>query len=248
MKKAHCRPLFAAATLLFAISSASQAALTLNSTIGIDFGSVASTGAEITFNNYDGDGIAAGANGSTLSSLVDSTNTAVSDVTFFLTNSTIKNSLTGFNAGSTGPSPFNVESVYGDGFIVNSNSGAPPTGGSLSQANSTVLLTFTGLDDSLKYDLTGGFHPANNNPIFNTTWIADSKTATTDASATGTGYISLSGLNTDGAGNLVITLNNSGGNSHVVVGGLTLTAIPEPSSTALLLGGLGLLAFTRRRA
>ncbi|MGJ8642953.1 MAG: PEP-CTERM sorting domain-containing protein [Luteolibacter sp.] len=228
---------------VFALLPAANAALTINKTIGIDFGSVASTGASITFNDYLDDDIASGGtSGDVLStSLVDSSGGAVTGVTFFVTNSTTKDSLTGFNAGQAGPSPFDVASVSNDAFIVNSTGAAP-----LSQANSTVLLTFTGLDDSLTYNLSGGFDPSNGNAIFDTRWTADGQTALTNIG--GNGYISLDGLSTDGSSNLVITLNNGGGNSHVVVGGLTLTAVPEPSAVALLLGGMGMLALRRRRA
>ena len=54
-------------------------------------------------------------------------------------------------------------------------------------------------------------------------------------------YQTLTGLNTDGAGNLVVTVADG------AISAAILTAIPEPSSTALLsFGGLALILRRRK--
>ena len=111
------------------------------------------------------------------------------------------------------------EAVWDDALISNSQ-GNPPN----LNANSHFLLTFTGLDDSLLYNLEGGFdneaaNGGNNN--FAARWTADGQTFTT-LPRNGTGYGSLSGLVTDGSGNLVIRVNRT--TTHVTVAGLTLEA------------------------
>ena len=107
----------------------------------------------------------------------------------------------------------------------------------------TMSITFTGLSDSLTYDLTGGVY-ANSN--YMTGWtIAGSPRQLSDATASG-GYISFAGL-TSSANTLTITLDNNG-LKHLSVSQLQLTAIPEPGTYALL-GGLLALGYVmvRRR-
>ena len=120
-----------------------------------------------------------------------------------------------------------------------STSGTDPAG--------IITLTFTGLNDLLTYDLIIGAGYAAN--IADVNWSADSKSGLSDTSSGPDSFVTLSGLSTDGSGNLVITGTGTGGTVNrqdiVVVSALHLTAIPEPS--AALLGGLGLLALLRRR-
>ena len=66
--------------------------------------------------------------------------------------------------------------------------------------------------------LSGGFD--NNNDNFNTTWDIAGQSATTNSDG-GDGYITLSGLTTDGSGRLEITVTKS---TQLFVSGLTLTA------------------------
>jgi len=86
-----------------------------------------------------------------------------------------------------------------------------------------LVLTFSGLDDSLTYDLTGGFDSNNNN--FNAIWQADGQTFTT-ATVGNVGYGTLNNLQTDGSGNLVINIIRTGNDSgHITVAGLSLEAV-----------------------
>ena len=109
-----------------------------------------------------------------------------------------------------------------------------------------MLFTFTGLDDSLTYDLTGGYDGANAN--FDSIWSFDSSstgitTTQNDSIASflsepGSGYGSVTSLQTDGSGNLVIQVTRD--TLHVNAG--AAVPVPEPSSAALLgLGGLVLI-------
>ena len=135
------------------------------------------------------------------------------------------------------------QDVWDDGYISN-NQGANPL-----DAGGFFLLTFSGLDDTLEYDLEGGFD--SNNANFDATWASGGQSfLTTPTGAAGTGYGTLSGLTTDGAGNLAITVTRE--TLHVTIGGLTLTAvestaIPEPSSALALLGLCGVAFIKRRR-
>ncbi|MEN8755254.1 MAG: PEP-CTERM sorting domain-containing protein [Akkermansiaceae bacterium] len=111
--------------------------------------------------------------------------------------------------------------------------------GTLNNA-SNIVLTFTGLDDSLSYDVTGGGNFTNNN--FDTVWTFGATTATTNNGVAP--FVTLAGLSTDGSGNLSVIVTR--GANQLLFSAVSLTAIPEPSSSLLM--GLGLLAgFARRR-
>ncbi|MEP2776266.1 MAG: PEP-CTERM sorting domain-containing protein [Luteolibacter sp.] len=223
---------------LFAATTGSDAALLLNQTVGIDFGGTAPAGST-TFNQVSVGGDAstpglADMASTTAISLVDTNNTAITGTQFSVTNNTGQIAWD-FSGGVEGSGLMTDASVYGDGIISNNASGRNLSAGA------NFVLTFTGLDDSLTYDLTGGWDNNNNN--FNATWSADGKNFFADTTAS-VGYGTLSGLTTDGSGNLEITVTKS---NHVTIAGLTLTAVPEPSSAALLLGGMGVLMLGRRR-
>ena len=203
-------------------------------TLGIDFGTLAPTGPN-TFNQWDAynNSIANDATvawsslGINSGVLQDIGGTNVAGVGLTVENQTGQNtSRADVTNGSTGPSPFDVATIYNDSLISNNQGGAPlDTGG-------YFVLTFTGLDDSMTYNLTGGYDGANAN--FNSTWSFDSSSAgitntqnDTVASflaATGAGYHTVEGLQTDGSGNLKIQVTRS---LHVNVGALTLTAFSE---------------------
>lgn len=108
-------------------------------------------------------------------------------------------------------------------------------------------ITFIGLNDSLTYNLViGGANDSNFN--VDTTWTVDGQSDTTVAGpksgTDGSGaYVSFTGLETDGSGNLVIVGTKDV--NYGVAAALELTAAPEPGSLALL--GLGGLLIARRR-
>lgn len=112
----------------------------------------------------------------------------------------------------------------------------------------TGTVTISGLNDALTYDLSVAA-----NMLAVTTFGA---TVTNPASGNSGAYtgaaihnggtnpiqpFTLTGLQTDGSGNLVINFTNS----PTILGALTITAVPEPSSLALL--SLGGLCLARRR-
>lgn len=226
--------------LPLALLPAANAQLNIGDTIGVDFGSVAPTGTN-TFNQISvgGDASTAGlVNGASvvLNSLVDVGNNAVSGVAFTFTNNTGQIAWDhNTNQGQAGIGFMDDVSVYGDGVISNNASGRNLP------ADAHFTMTFTGLEDGYTYDLSGGYEF--NNANFNATWEADGQDFTTNI-AGGEGYGTLTGLTTDGSGNLVITVTRS---NHVEVGAFTLTAVPEPSSYALLAGCLALGAVMVRR-
>ena len=96
------------------------------------------------------------------------------------------------------------------------------------------MFTFSGLDDSLTYEVTGGYLHAPANANFNTTWDIDGQSATTDnvSGLPDAGYITLTNLATDGSGNLSITVTRS---VQLFVAGLTITAL-EPVVIDCILG------------
>ena len=237
----------------------SHAALTAGQTVGIDFGSIApadGTGFNQfdAFNNNIDDGATLVWSSLVINTgiLQDDAGANITGLDFSVENQSGQNtSRADVTNGTTGPAPFNDASVFQDSIISN-NQGAAPL-----DAGGYLLFTFTGLDDSLTYDLTGGYDGANAN--FDSTWSFDSGSAgisTTQndsiasfLSAPGatTAYQSVTGLQTDGSGNLVIQVTRD--TLHVNAGALTLTAVPvpEPSSAALLgLGGLALILRRRK--
>ena len=138
----------------------------------------------------------------------------------------------------TGPNALNTadELVYGD--ALGRNNG-----------DQLMVITFTGLDDALTYDLMGGISSTEGTGKFKTGWTIENQAILTyqlsDATAAN-GYISFEEL-TSTAGELTITLDRAG-TAHMGVSQLQLTAVavPEPSATALL--GLGGLALILRRS
>lgn len=201
--------------------------LTEKWTIGIDFGATAPVG-DTVFNQISVGGSATNlglaANGVVgLASLVDIDNAPVAGVGFSLSNATGQIAWDFSNATTEGAGLMTDVSVHGDALISNSASGRTLPAGA------KFVLTFTGLDDSLFYDLTGGWD--HNNLNFNATWAADGQSVVSSPtnSVVGAGYVTLTGLSTDGNGNLVITVTKL--NNHVTVGGLTLTAFSQGPAT-----------------
>ena len=210
--------------------------------IGIDFGTtgtVFGTDAGVApavgtnfneFNTQTADGATASFSGTLIN--LDGAPTPVG---FSVTNNMGKASgLTGIE-GSAGPTPFDDATIgvdnYGAANVGNAN--RADAGSLLPDAN--MVFTFSGLDDNVTYQVTGGYLHVSPNDNFNSTWDADGKSATTanESGSPDAGYATLSGLSTDGNGNLEITATRS---VQLFVAGLTLT-VEEPT---VLLGDVNL--------
>ena len=129
--------------------------------------------------------------------------------------------LTGIT-GLSAPGIFNDATIFSDSYgAANVGNLAREDGGLLAEDGNFVF-TFSGLDDSLTYDVTGGYDQDNAN--FNTIW--DSATAaapvTTD-NVGGDGFATLTGLQTDGSGNLEITVTRT---TQLFIASVSLTAQP----------------------
>ena len=117
-------------------------------------------------------------------------------------------------------------------------------------ADANIVITFTGLDTSFLYDLTGGGVFGSNNPNnFNTVWTSGTVQATTDSdSSSGGEFVTLSDLAPDSSGELSVTVTRA--NVQLLFSAVTLEAVsqvPEPSSSLLAsLAGFGLLVRRRR--
>ncbi|WP_206753256.1 PEP-CTERM sorting domain-containing protein [Lentimonas sp. CC10] len=216
--------------LLTLFATSSQA----STIIGIDFGSTAPI-AGSNFNQYSDVIIAAGATESFAGTLIDTTGASVAGVGFTVQNNAASlQTVENVNLGVEGAGLLSDVSIYGDAIVIGRDNGT---------SDDSLTFTFTGLNDALTYDLLGGFDQ--DAATHNTTWAVDGQSVTTDNTIVGGGFASFTGLSTDGLGNLVITVTEA--NRFVSVSGLTLTAIPEPGTYALLAGIFGLSFVMLRR-
>ncbi|MGJ8656364.1 MAG: PQQ-dependent sugar dehydrogenase [Akkermansiaceae bacterium] len=214
------RRLFYLSISLLVTGNGSADTLLSGQTIGIDFGGVAPV-AGSDFNQYSDVDIADGATESFSGVLKNTDGGAVADVTFSVQNNTGQDSArVTLVTGEEGYGLMDDSSIYSDCIISNNTSGNPltsDTGNPLT--NARLTLTFSGLDDSLAYNLSGGWD--NDNANFNATWISDGESATTNT--LGNGFVSLTDLSTDGNGNLVINVVRDA--LHVTIASLQLTAV-----------------------
>lgn len=208
---------------------AQAATMVVGTEIGVDFGQVAPT------NNMNGAAVTSGADGSiAVGSLTDTSSVMVDGVGFsWVTAGAFNNSdADGTKAGQ--PAVFNDSNLTDWLGVAHALSGG------------LITLTFTGLDDSLSYDLLIG--AAFTDDIASATWTADGQSDTTVSNVGADAFVTLAGLETDGSGNLVITSAGAGARPDLsAVAALTLTAVPEPSTAVLLgLGGIALILRRRR--
>lgn len=245
---------FISITILpLAFVTAASALFVADDIIGIDFGADNDGDGSNTWNKISvgGNATTAGLNDAGTVVLGDdetlfTTGGGNSGITFTFENSSgqIAWDFSGGADGDGGLIDTAGSGVWGDGVI--SNDAAARTVAALTD---TFQFTFAGLDDDLTYDLTGGWD--SNNANFEAIWTADGQSFTTaPAGSANAGFGTIAGLETDGSGNLVITVTGSNANAaaHITVAALTLTAVPEPSAFALLAGclALGAVMFRRR--
>lgn len=187
--------------------------------LGIDFGSIAPA-VGTNFNQFDidtADGETATLAAGTLIGL-DGNN--LNNISFSLTNNTGQDTTRAdvTNGAEGDGAEITDATIFGDAYISN-NQGAAPI-----NADANFVLTFSGLDDSLTYALSGGWDNNNNN--FDADWTVDGATVLADVSANG--YVGFEGLATDGNGNLSITVSRS--TLHVTLGALTLSGFDSAAS------------------
>ena len=214
-------PLATFGSLLWSQTAHSQ--LLLDQTIAIDFGAFAPT-VGTNFNQFDGFNNSIADQGTLAFSeqagapplLITTTGASVPNVGFTVENQSGQStSRANVDNGIAGPAPFDDATIFGDSLISNFTGANPLNEGGF------FVLTFTGLDPNLDYDLVGGYQGANNN--FSTLWTAGGVSILSSAVEPDVPYVTFEGLSPDSAGNLVITLTEAV--THVNVGALTLTAV-----------------------
>ncbi|VGO13210.1 Arylsulfatase [Pontiella desulfatans] len=189
------------------VAGAALAGISVGQTIEIDFGTDSSA-----LNAYTDVVISNGVTESFIGTLKDTTGADVAGVGFSVENKT------GDDSG---------EAASTDRLLSNdSASTGRLTDGTVDPlTRGHFVLTFSGLDPALAYDLTGGYD--NDNDNFNAIWQADGQSYTTDSDG-GTGYGTLTGLKTDGSSNLVIYVIRENDASHATIGDLALAAFTPP--------------------
>ena len=211
---------------LFLTFDSAHAQLSEGQSIGIDFATTspvfgtaneAAPAAATNFNGFNNQ-TADGASASFAGTLINLDGNNVAGVGFSVTNNMGKDSGLTTVSGASGPAPFDDTTIYVDNYgAANVGNGSRADTGTL-PGGANLVFNFSGLNNSLTYEVRGGFDSNNDN--FNTTWDIDGQSATTNADG-GDGFITLSGLSTDGSGNLAITVTKS---VHLFIAGLTLTA------------------------
>ncbi|MFC5050877.1 PEP-CTERM sorting domain-containing protein [Rubritalea spongiae] len=241
MKKTNISSLSIVATALLGLSATSQA-----SSILIDFGASAgvTTG---NYNNVNGNGTTGASSISDVEdtySLIDSTGASAGQVVVS-SNTTANWGDAASGANYTGTKPVTLSGIAAtatdDGLYMN-NAGA---------IDPIVSLSFTGLAASQTYDIL--FYSARGNNGGVATNIGVTTGTGTGASISNSfnndSDVGIFSATTTASGELTLTYTVGGSSSSAgALNFMSITAVPEPSSTALLgLGGLALI-LRRRRA
>ncbi|MFC5050428.1 PEP-CTERM sorting domain-containing protein [Rubritalea spongiae] len=215
--------------LALTLASSAQAAIIAGDQIFVDFGNTVATGNYNTIN-------------SSALSIADTVRFTDGSTTGVGLTVTATNPYDGGGAIASTAGLTNVNTSDADVYVDTLLS----TAGNNGAGNDTITITFTGLDDSLRYDIVGGLARTSGGENFDTDWVISGETTqTADGTAAG-GYVEFLGVETTAPGTLTITLTDNLRQSGLAQLSLTaVTAVPEPSSAALL--GLGGLALILRR-
>ncbi|MFC4994024.1 PEP-CTERM sorting domain-containing protein [Rubritalea tangerina] len=118
-------------------------------------------------------------------------------------------------------------------------------------SNGTAEIRLTGLDDNLSYDVFIGHafvaNTTNTDTLYGALGTDNSGiTAVNSHDGTGDTFVWLRGLRSEGT-NLTLTIQKAPGSGAAAVSAFTITAVPEPSVSALLgLGGMALILRRRK--
>ncbi|MEE9369122.1 MAG: hypothetical protein V3V05_09720, partial [Pontiella sp.] len=206
-------------TLLHAdLDKGLQRTVVVGTVIGVDFGQTApNNGVGNIFNGADtgmSGSIAAG-------SVVDMNNGVVDGVSFTWSGAQYNSNATADSTDLPGQ-----PAIYNDSNL---------TDFLLNKQGTTITLTFSGLDDSLIYNLNigGGFTAFRNNG--DTLYAAGGKSFTNKHDDGALAWGNLNGLTTDGSSRLVITVSDAPGkvDEFALVSALTLTAVSTVISVDL---------------
>ncbi len=219
------------------VASANAGVIPVQS-IGVDFANGPSTsgaGLETNFNLIEADGAIADG------SVIDSDGNILTGVSITTTGilDVMGNNNLGYGAAGAGDyntTPFSDLSFH-DGVYQNGAVGS-------------IILTLTGLDDNLTYNVlsihAGGINKPNQTVTLNVNGATDTGSYEdvrgTQAVPIPLNPLEVTGATTDGSGNLVIDLSCT---SYFGANALYVTAVPEPTTLGLL--GLGAISLLRRR-
>lgn len=201
-----------AATFGFAVSS-QAAVLVAGTTWGVDFAGPNGGGPIAPTNNFNE--WVFGTTPTTVSTINDTSGVVIDNVEMTIAGATDGDANTPVIGGE--PSVFDASNIEDWTIFGNPGDNTPGT------------ITFTGLDDSLTYDLIIGNNWSADPGLTDTTYTVDGQALTNDADVPGDSFVSFTGLNTDGSGNLVIELTSPNNTFFRAVNALHITAVPEPS-------------------
>lgn len=228
IKKIHYRSLgLSVAGLLMASVSGSNAAVIVGDVIAIDFGATAPA-----VSNW---------NQISESSLSDSDLVRLSDGASTGVGVTVTLTTDSANAGDYINNAVPLDASLGetDGSIFNDHLAANDLSGP-----DLITVTYSGLNDSLSYTLTGGMRRTGSTGAFEQTYTVGGVDYNYTGTAGVNAYAEYTGLSSSG-GFLTFTVSDFSDTDLASISQMTLTVVPEPSSVALL--GLGSLALLRRR-